>query len=410
MLNNSVTQFLVIGLVTLGAILIGVNYLADNAASERRSTRLWRINSVVAHQVTEPIIPKKLAGGSLGAADRFDPLMESRLEGLEDVERITLRTADGTVVYSSENAELLGSTFAFDEDQLKILRHGGTGAGSSDPERPENQPRDADATRALGSRTHTRYHLPGGAPHAPGMPTTPSTASRAAGLIQLRQIGAGLGQQLAQQRHSAPQVIARGQLRHHAAVWRVQADLAVQRVAEQAALAVVQAKAGFVAGSFEAKDQHGARKTGSEKGATFAGWRVQQYVMEPVDVTSKRASPRIVEGRPRDVPDRPRRRGDVRGDGRNYGPSPAAIDGLAAGRHVVPFRRRDFADLTEDFEVGPGEAARADLPSRAAHGRALAHDVAGRQQYATEPEVKTARTKKKKLPHAAFRRSERGGV
>ncbi len=47
---------------------------------------------------------------------------------------------------------------------------------------------------------------------------------------------------------------------------------------------------------------------------------------------------------------------DVFVDGRNYGPSPAAIDGLAAGKHVVSFRRRDFADLTGEFEVGPGES------------------------------------------------------
>ncbi|MEK7468516.1 MAG: bifunctional serine/threonine-protein kinase/formylglycine-generating enzyme family protein [Planctomycetota bacterium] len=47
---------------------------------------------------------------------------------------------------------------------------------------------------------------------------------------------------------------------------------------------------------------------------------------------------------------------DVFVDGRNYGPSPAAIDGLAHGKHIVSFRRRDFAELTSEFEVGPGEA------------------------------------------------------
>lgn len=47
---------------------------------------------------------------------------------------------------------------------------------------------------------------------------------------------------------------------------------------------------------------------------------------------------------------------DVIVDGHNYGPSPAAIDGLAAGKHLVTFRRRDYAEMTGEFEVGPGEA------------------------------------------------------
>ncbi|KAF0241139.1 MAG: hypothetical protein FD180_4598, partial [Planctomycetota bacterium] len=47
---------------------------------------------------------------------------------------------------------------------------------------------------------------------------------------------------------------------------------------------------------------------------------------------------------------------DVFIDGHNYGPSPAVIDGLAACEHIVSFRRRDFAELTSKFEVGPGES------------------------------------------------------
>jgi hypothetical protein len=52
-------------------------------------------------------------------------------------------------------------------------------------------------------------------------------------------------------------VIARGEFRHHAAVHRVHRHLAVQGVAEQAAPAVVETKAGLVAGGFYAEDQHG---------------------------------------------------------------------------------------------------------------------------------------------------------
>ena len=50
---------------------------------------------------------------------------------------------------------------------------------------------------------------------------------------------AGLGQGLADQRQQLAHVVAAGQLRHHAAVFGVQGDLAVDRVGAQAAPAPV---------------------------------------------------------------------------------------------------------------------------------------------------------------------------
>lgn len=164
LIRNPVTQFLVIGLITLAAILVGVNYLADRAARDEAIAEARRINSVLAHQVAEPIIPKRLSGGSLGAADRFDPQLEQRLEGLQSVDRITLRTADGTIVYSSENAQLLGSKFPFDSDQQRVLEEGGTGAGSSDPTRPENQPRTSAEDPGPRVQIYSRILSPEGDP------------------------------------------------------------------------------------------------------------------------------------------------------------------------------------------------------------------------------------------------------
>ena len=67
----------------------------------------------------------------------------------------------------------------------------------------------------------------------------------------------GLGEDALDQRQQAPDVVAGGQLRHHAAVSRVQRDLGVQRVRQEPRLAVVDGHAGLVAGGFDAEDAHG---------------------------------------------------------------------------------------------------------------------------------------------------------
>jgi hypothetical protein len=47
-------------------------------------------------------------------------------------------------------------------------------------------------------------------------------------------------------------VVAGGQFRHDTAVFPMHGDLRMQRVRKQAALGVVERKAGFVAGTFDA--------------------------------------------------------------------------------------------------------------------------------------------------------------
>ena len=59
---------------------------------------------------------------------------------------------------------------------------------------------------------------------------------------------------LFEQRQRAPDVIARRQFRHDAAVLAMHRDLRMQRVRKQAALRVVEREAGFVAGAFDAEN------------------------------------------------------------------------------------------------------------------------------------------------------------
>ncbi|MNZ97186.1 hypothetical protein D3C78_1164120 [compost metagenome] len=74
--------------------------------------------------------------------------------------------------------------------------------------------------------------------------------------VDIGETAAGFLQHLANQRQHALDVVARGQLGHHAAIDPVQVDLTEQGVGQQAALAVVQGDAGFVAGSFQAQYSH----------------------------------------------------------------------------------------------------------------------------------------------------------
>ena len=72
--------------------------------------------------------------------------------------------------------------------------------------------------------------------------------------IHIGQWYAGLLQRAVQQWQQAADVIARGQLRHHAAIGVMQGHLRMQRMREQAALAVIERQAGFVARALYPED------------------------------------------------------------------------------------------------------------------------------------------------------------
>ena len=69
-----------------------------------------------------------------------------------------------------------------------------------------------------------------------------------------------LRQRMLEQRDRAPDMVARRQFRHHAAVLLVHRHLRVQGVGQQAALRVVEREAGFVTGGFDAKNNHEGAK------------------------------------------------------------------------------------------------------------------------------------------------------
>ncbi len=73
-LRNPVTQFLLIGVLTIVGVTMGTNYLADNAALDEAVEETRRTTEVLATSVAEPSLPEGLFRGGKrpGAIDRMD--------------------------------------------------------------------------------------------------------------------------------------------------------------------------------------------------------------------------------------------------------------------------------------------------------------------------------------------------
>ena len=82
---------------------------------------------------------------------------------------------------------------------------------------------------------------------------------------------------LTYQRQCFPNVVARRQLRDHTTIFRMDANLAVERIRQQAPVSVVQRHAGLITGSFDAKNYH--------------DWPVEGRFMRPAIMPKKPRNP-----------------------------------------------------------------------------------------------------------------------
>jgi signal transduction histidine kinase len=92
---------------------------------------------VLARAVAERSLTDALTAGDPGAIDRFDRAVLSGLL-VDDVRRIKIWSADGTIVYSDQT-QLIGEQFDLDAEEQRILREGGTDAELSNLDDPENR-------------------------------------------------------------------------------------------------------------------------------------------------------------------------------------------------------------------------------------------------------------------------------
>ncbi len=158
--TNPVVQFLAAGFVTLVAVVIATQALSRSAADDEATAQARSLTRVLAQSVAQPAVPRGLVNGDAAAIDRLDREILERLL-VEDVLRIKIWAADGTVLYSDETA-LIGSVYPLEEDDLEIIENGGTDAELSDLSRPENR-----FERDLGGdllEVYTRIYSPEGQP------------------------------------------------------------------------------------------------------------------------------------------------------------------------------------------------------------------------------------------------------
>ncbi len=159
-LTNPVVQFLATGLVTLVVVIIATSALSRSAADEEAVADARTLTWVLGTSVAQPAVPEGLVTGDAAAIDRFDRKVLDRLL-VGDVLRVKIWDADGTVLYS-DRTELIGMSYPLGDDELDVIRDGGTDAEISDLGRPENR-----FEREIGGdllEVYTRIRSPEGQP------------------------------------------------------------------------------------------------------------------------------------------------------------------------------------------------------------------------------------------------------
>ncbi len=135
-LRSPVTLMLLTGLLALAVIVVGTGELGRRAAANEALDRARETTDLLAHSVAEPAIPRGLVTEEAGAVDRFDRAVQDRLV-VGDVERVKIWREDGEIVYS-DLFDLIYDNYALGDDELFILRNGGTAAEVSNLDAPEN--------------------------------------------------------------------------------------------------------------------------------------------------------------------------------------------------------------------------------------------------------------------------------
>jgi two-component system NarL family sensor kinase len=159
-LTNPVVQFLTAGVVTLVVVVLVTGALSRSAADSEAIDDARSLTQVLGRSVAQPAVPPGLVVQDPAAIDRLDREVLDRLL-VEDVRRIKIWAADGTVLYS-DRTELIGSVYPLDEDELAVLEQGGSDAELSDLSKPENR-----YERAIGGgllEVYTRIESPEGQP------------------------------------------------------------------------------------------------------------------------------------------------------------------------------------------------------------------------------------------------------
>lgn len=161
-LRSPVTQFLIVGLLTVTGIALGINFFAGQAASDEAIQEARGTNEVLARSVVMPDLTPGLVDLNFGAVDRFDRRILPRLR-VGPVRHFNLLTSDGTIVYSDDK-KLIGRKAQLSDDQRRIIAVGGTGSrfATARTVHTGGEARSADAAEM--AHMYTRIRAPEGDP------------------------------------------------------------------------------------------------------------------------------------------------------------------------------------------------------------------------------------------------------
>jgi two-component system NarL family sensor kinase len=152
-------QFTVAGIVAVVLLIVGAVWLSERAATEEAVADSRETTEILARSVAQPEIRPGLVRLESSALDRFDRIAVKRLL-VGDILRVKIWDEGGQILYS-DKTQLIGEVFPLGDDELDILRNGGTDAEISDLSAPENR-YERDFGRLL--EVYTQIWSPQGQP------------------------------------------------------------------------------------------------------------------------------------------------------------------------------------------------------------------------------------------------------
>lgn len=140
-------------ILAVGAVVVLRDTARDEAIRDAESTTLLIATAAITPALDSGILTLDPQG--IAALDR----VTSRLDETS-LQRVKIWAADGTIVYS-DDARLIGSRFALDDEEVAVLRSGGVDAGVSDLTDPENRYEPPDQPLV---EVYTKVTTPDGTP------------------------------------------------------------------------------------------------------------------------------------------------------------------------------------------------------------------------------------------------------
>jgi two-component system NarL family sensor kinase len=159
LLRNPVAQYLTLAVLLFVALSTATSILSARVAATEAEADARSLTRVLARSVAQPAIPRGLVEGDAGAIDKLDRQVLDRLL-VGEVRRVKIWREDGTILYSDET-RLIGARYPLDDEETRVLEHGGTEAEVSDLSKPENRFEQAPGGLV---EVYTRIRSPEGEP------------------------------------------------------------------------------------------------------------------------------------------------------------------------------------------------------------------------------------------------------